>query len=81
MFMIGISVLLFGARNLTHSVARQVICLATLVTMLGLACTGSYELIKGTVNSSMLVAIIIETILGISFLTVLLKNRNIKIAK
>jgi len=75
-FMLGISVLMFGARNLPHSQARQIICLATGITMFGLSCMGSYEFIRGAVNSSIFIAIIIETILWISFGIVVLKNRK-----
>jgi len=76
MFMLGISVLMFGTRNLPHSKARQLICMATGITMFGLSCMGSYEFIRGTVNSSIFVAIICETILWISFAIILFKNRN-----
>ncbi|WP_071144946.1 hypothetical protein [Bacteroides ihuae] len=74
MFMLGISVLMFGARNLPHSKARQVICIATGITMFGLSCMGSYEFIKGTVNSSILIAIICETVLWVSFGIILFKK-------
>lgn len=76
MFMLGIVVLMFGTMNLPHSKARQMICLATGISMLGLSILGSYELAKGTVNSSILTAIIIETILWISFIFVFVKNRK-----
>lgn len=79
MFMLGLSILLFCSRNLPHSSARQYVCLSTGITLLGLACMGSYELIMGTVNSSMLNAIIIEITLGTSFLIVFLRNRKAKI--
>jgi len=74
MFMLGISVLMFGTRNLPHSKARQVICMATGITMFGLSCMGSYEFIKGTVNSSILIAIICETVLWVSFGIILFKK-------
>ena len=74
MFMLGISVLMFGTRNLPHSKARQTICVATGITLFGLSCVGSYEYIKGTVNSSILIAIICETILWVCFGIILLKN-------
>lgn len=76
MFMLGISVLMFGARNLPHSKARQIICMATGITMFGLSCMGGLEFIRGTVNYSIFIAVIIETILWISFGIVLLKNRK-----
>lgn len=81
MFMLGISVLMFGARNLSHSQARQIICLATGITMLGLSCMGTYEFIRGAVNSSIFIAIIIETLLWISFGIIIFKNRNSQIVQ
>ena len=75
-FMLGISVLMLGSINLPNSKARQIVCLATGITMFGLSCTGTYELIKGTVNSSMLTAIIIETTLWISFGIIFFTNRR-----
>lgn len=77
MFMLGIVFLMFGARNLQPSKARQIICLAIAITMLGLASMGSFELIRGTVNASMYQAISIESIIGISFIILLIKNRNV----
>ena len=77
-FMLGISILMLGSINLPNSKARQVICLATGITMFGLACMGSYEFIRGTVNSSILMAITIETILGISFGIIFFINRIVK---
>ena len=75
-FMLGLSVLLFISRNLPDSTARNYISCSTGITMLGLACMGSYELIKGTVNSSMLVAISIETVLGVSFILTLVYSKK-----
>jgi hypothetical protein len=76
--MLGISVLMFASRNLLHTLARQAICLSTAITLLGLSIMGTYELIRGTVNNSMLVAIIIETILWVSFGFILLKNTHLE---
>jgi hypothetical protein len=77
-FMLGISVLLYGAKNLPHSKARQTICFSTGITLLGLACMSCYELIRGTVNSSMVQAFIIETTLGIIFGIIFISNRFAK---
>ena len=77
-FMLGLSLLLFSARKLPHSSARQFICFSTAITMIGLGCMGSFELIRGTVNSSMLTAITIETVLGTSFLILFFKNIKTK---
>jgi len=78
-FMLGLSILLFCSKNIQHSKARQFICLSTGITMIGLACSGSYELFRGTVNLSILQAIIIETTLGVSFLIIHFMNRKVKI--
>ena len=77
-FMLGISVLLFFSRNLPHSDARQFICISSGITMIGLACMGIYEHFLGTVNSSIFIAIIIETILGLLFVIIVLRNRTAK---
>lgn len=78
MFMLGISVLLFSLRNLRASKARQFISLSTGITLAGLACTGIYEHFMGTVNSSIFIAIIIESVLGLSFLIIFLKDNEIE---
>jgi hypothetical protein len=81
MFMLGIAVLMFTSRNLPPSKVRQIICLSTGITFLGLSCMGTYEFINGHVNSSIFIAIIIETILWISFGIILLKNRKFQIVQ
>jgi hypothetical protein len=78
MFMLGLSVLLFCSRKLPHSLARQSICLSTGVTMIGLACMGSFELIRGTVNSSIWTAIILETLSATLFWITSFKNLKTK---
>jgi len=77
-FMLGLSVLLFFARKLPHSSIRQSICLSTGITMVGLACLSSFELIRGTVNDSMWTAIIIESISAVLFWVVFFKNMRTK---
>ena len=79
MFMLGISVLMFSSRNLSHSKARQFICIATGMTLFGLSFMGIYEFFRGTVNTSIFIAISIETILWVSFGIILLKNRKASI--
>ena len=76
MFMLGISVLLFCSRSLPHSRARQFIALSTGITMIGLACTGIYEHSMGTVNSSIFIAIAIESVSGASFLILFFKGQS-----
>jgi len=77
--MLGCSVLLFGSINLQHSKARQIICTTIGVVMLGLACMGSYELNKGNINSSIIPAIVIELVIGLSFLSIVFINRKTRI--
>ena len=79
MFMLGIAILAAGSRSLPHSAARQVICMAIAVPSLGLACLGSYELLRGTVNSSMLIAIGIETTLAVAYGVIVVANRKRRI--
>jgi len=81
MFMLGVAVLMFASRNLPPSKVRQIICLSTGITFLGLSCMGTYEFINGHVNSSIFIAIVIETILWISFGIILLKNRKSQIVQ
>ncbi len=75
-FMLGISVLMFFARNLQNSKPRQIICLSTGITMFGLACMGSYEYISGNLNTSIFTAIAIESGTAISFAFILFKDRK-----
>jgi len=76
-FMLGISVLMFSSRNLLPSKARQNICLATGTTMLGLSIMGTYELVNGNINSSILPAILIELAVAISFGIIFYRNRKV----
>jgi hypothetical protein len=76
MFMLGVSILMFASRNLINSKARQIICIATGATLFGLSFMGSYEFIRGTVNTSIFIAISIETVLWISFGIILFNNRK-----
>jgi len=74
MFMFGVSVLCFVSRNLPHSVARQAICVSTGTTLMGVASMSAYELYRGTVNSSMWLALTLESTLGICFWAVFLSG-------
>lgn len=76
MFMLGIAILMLTLRNLPTSKVRQAVCLSVGATMLGLACMGTYELLKGSVNSSILVAIAIESFLWISYAIVAVMDRK-----
>ena len=76
MLMLGISVLMFFARNTLKSQARQAISLSICVTMFGLALSGIYELNRGFVGSSIIGAIVIESILSTSFFYVWFSDRH-----
>lgn len=72
MFMVGLAVLTLCARSLRDLKARRCVSLSAAVTLLGLACMGTYERLMGTVNDSIFIAIGIESVLGLSFLMVLM---------
>ncbi|NRA62076.1 MAG: hypothetical protein HRU25_14485 [Psychrobium sp.] len=74
--MLGISVLLFFARNVPHSPARQAIVLSISVTMFGLVIAGSYEFLRGYVNSAIFGPIVTESILAASFFYIWLSNQK-----
>jgi hypothetical protein len=74
MFMLGFAILMFASRNLPPSKARFMICLATGLTFFGLSCMGTYEFIRGTVSSSIFIAITAECIFWISFGLILIKD-------
>lgn len=76
MFMLGIAILMLTLRNLPSSKVRQAVCLSVGATLLGLACMGTYELIRGSVNSSIVVAIGIESVLWISYAIVAVMDRK-----
>jgi hypothetical protein len=76
MFMLGLSILLFTSSGLPASAARSYISFSTGITMLSLACMGTYEFLRGTVNSSILIAISIETIFGALFILTFLSDRK-----
>jgi len=81
MFMLGIAVLTFGSRNLPASKVRQIICLSIGITLLGLSCMGTYELINGHVNTSIIPAIVIETILWLLYGIVIITDQKLTSTK
>jgi hypothetical protein len=78
MFMLGVAVLMFAARNLLPSPARRMICSATGITLFGLSCLGTYEFIQGRVNNSIWIAVSIESVLWISYGIIVLKDMRIQ---
>lgn len=77
MFMLGIAVLMIGASNMSPSKVRQIICLATGITLFGLSCLGWFEFIRGAVNPTILMAIGCETILWICYSIILIKTKSV----
>ncbi|MCP3943791.1 MAG: hypothetical protein GY710_20250 [Desulfobacteraceae bacterium] len=73
---LGISALTFLARNITHSKAIQAISLSVCVSMIGLAITGTYELIRGFVSNDILISIFTESVLSISFFYIWFSDRQ-----
>jgi hypothetical protein len=67
MLMLGISVLMLLARNVPHSQARQAIAISIAVTMFGLALASTYEFARGYVGNAIFGAIVLESILAVSF--------------
>ncbi len=76
MFMLGLSVLTFASRKFRPSKERQIICLTIAIILFGLSCMGTYELIQGNINSSIIPAIVIETFLWISFGSLAISNKK-----
>lgn len=76
MFMLGIVVLMFCLRNLPASKIRQCVCLSTGSTLLGLSSIGTYHFFTNSVNSSILIAITIESILWILYAWIILHDRS-----
>lgn len=76
MFILGFCVLAFGARRLSHSAARQTICLANAVMLLGLALSGGYAFWQGSVSSNIMISMLVETSLGLSFLWIFAVNHS-----
>ena len=80
-FMLGLVVLLFSSQKLKPGKELQLISLATAVTLCGLATMGIYEFTKGSVNASIIQAIVIESILGLSYIVVFMANRKFIISE
>jgi len=76
MLMLGFSVLLFLARNVSPSVARQTIAFAIGLNMAGFALLGSFELIRGFVKSSILSVIVIEILVAAIYFSFWVSDRR-----
>lgn len=76
MFMLGVAVLTFASRSLLPSKERQIVCLTMIIMLLGLSSMGTYDFIKGNVNSSIMVSIVVESALWLSYGVVLISDRK-----
>ncbi len=68
MLFLGLAVTLWAGRDALPSTGRQAIALGTGATFLALALLGGAELARGAAGPGILVAILIETLLGGAFL-------------
>ncbi|NLT52543.1 MAG: hypothetical protein GXX85_16700 [Ignavibacteria bacterium] len=76
-FMFGFATLLFLSRNISVSKARTYINISMLITFFLLAFNGISGFINGYYNSSIFIAITIESLFGIAFIvSLLLDNKN-----
>ncbi|OAJ71110.1 hypothetical protein A7976_06630 [Methylobacillus sp. MM3] len=66
----GIGVMLFSARNAEPSPSRSALVAGLVVACLTLAALGSFELVAGHANRSILTAVLIEVALVLAFLYV-----------
>ena len=67
MLFLGISVLTWAGRNASHSESRQAICLGLTISMLALALLGITEYLRGFAGIGILLAVITEGILAVSY--------------
>lgn len=74
MFMLGVSVLAGLARNQTASLARRAVCASMGTTLSGLATMSGMEYFAGRLNSSILFAMAVESLLATGFAVVLVSD-------
>ena len=72
--MLGFGVLLTLARNIEEKKCRFVISASLSVCLLGLAYMSGYEFFRGSVSSGIIPPLIIETLIGLIFLTLAFFN-------
>jgi len=77
MLFLGISLLSWLGRHAEHSVLRQAVCMGLSVSMFCLAVLGGIEFFRGYANAGIWLAIIIEITLGIAYLSVWSKHKQV----
>jgi hypothetical protein len=75
--MLGFAVLLLATITAPPSPTRRAVSLAAGVTMAGFALTGSYEILRGALRSSVWGAVGVETAFAIAFVTLWVMERRI----
>lgn len=78
MLMLGFAVLVFLGRKVSDSMARQVMAIAISINMAGFAVMGLVEFGRGFTNTGILTAVIIESILAVSYFLFWLAARRTK---
>ena len=78
MLMLGFAVLVFFGRKVSDSMARQVMAIAISINMAGFAVMGLVEFGRGFANNGILTAVIIESILAVSYFLFWLAARRAK---
>jgi O-antigen/teichoic acid export membrane protein len=74
--MLGFSVLLFFVRNTPSSGVRQVITFSVSLNMAGFALMGTFELLRGFVEPSILGAIVIEILVATIYFSFWVSDRR-----
>ncbi len=77
-FTLGFAVLMFLSRNLPLSPARNYLSISMAVTFFCLAINGGFGFIYGNYNSSIFIAITIESLLGLAFTANIIVDRESK---
>ena len=76
MLFLGIAVICWLGRDALHSPSRQSVCRGLAVAMLGLACLGIFEYLRGFAGLGIGLAVITEAIIGAAYLKIWFKNHK-----
>ncbi|GGY83128.1 hypothetical protein GCM10011613_29990 [Cellvibrio zantedeschiae] len=76
MLFLGIAILSWLGRAQPHSQSRQSICMGLGVMMLGLACLGLFEYLRGFAGPGIGLAVITEAIIGVAYLKIWFVHRQ-----
>lgn len=76
LFMLGLAVLMFLSRNIPASKARIYLSISMSVIFFSIAINGISGYLYGNYNSSIFIAVIIESVLGLAFVLNILIDSN-----